>query len=423
METETETFMPAIGDVIVLSNGRQALNAIAFIEEFRGKLDLQPFVLGLYTNANLKEKNRIANLLADNNVQFQMLQLPIGAAYFSLRRQSRILRTYRLAFSAIKPKRLFLFNYNTHYGFAYDLARKASVPIFFIEEGLSSYKINDRYAPPRALIQIIDRDVIGDSFLGKVLLEAPYRIVTRPRKVAADLLKFLRKELAFFSRCISMIDNELVASRLKALFRWSYRYKRFHTPVYAFDGVYGTFPERLAERFVANEKSYYSYIKKTFEATQSEFAARLADYGITQRSVLYVDQAYDVDKNIIFGVIAEWILREFPDTDTLYIKPHPKSGFSLDKLELQWQADKGLEIKLLSDGDVPAEFIPALSECRKVVGIASTTLAYARDLCPDVETYSIYRQLLPLIRDDARTVELLKEHGSILEGFPGVRFV
>lgn len=422
--TNVSPLLPSAADVIVVSNSRQALNAIAFIKEFGNKLKLQPFVLGLYSDANLKEKRVIAKLLDENDVSHELVRLPIGAAYFSLRRQAYILRSYRAAFSKTKPLRLFLFNYNTHYGFAYDLARQAQIPVFFIEEGLSSYKENNRYAPPRSMIQIIDRDLIMDSFFGKLLLELPYKLVKNWKRNCKKIFNFIKKEFNFLIRCVIVpFDNDYVASRLERLFSWSYYYKRFHNPVSAFDGVYGTFPDRLALRFTADEKNYYSYIKNTFEAAHAEFATKLADSGLTNRSVLYADQAYKIDKTIIIEVITKWILKEFPETDTLYIKPHPKSNFSLEKLESLRSTQPQIDIRILPYTDVPAEFIPALTACRRLVGIASTTLVYARDLCPEVETYSIYKQLLPLIEDDSRTAEVIKEHGSILEHFPGVRFV
>ncbi|WOS65242.1 alpha-2,8-polysialyltransferase family protein [Sinorhizobium fredii] len=416
--------LPAGVDLIVLSNGRQAQNALAFIDEFKDSLGLQPFILALYTDANLKERRTVSNLLIERNIAHDLLQLPIGAAYFSIRKQGRILRAYRSVFSTHKPRRLFLFNYNTHYGLAYDLARKAQIQVFFLEEGLSSYKNEDTYAPPRSITEIIDRDIIADSFFGKLLLKAPYELIANPKSGILNILRFLQKEVAFFARCIVVpFDNDLTASRLEGIFNKSYRYRRFHEPVSNFDGVFGTFPDRLARRFSTNEKRYFSYIKHAFRLTQHHSANRLADAGLTNRSVLYVDQAYNLDKSVVVGVIAKWICENFPEADTLYIKPHPKSDFSFEKLEALRRTHPEFGIKLLPYTDIPAEFIPALTECRKIIGIASTTLVYAQDLCAQVEAFSIYRRLLPLIASDPRTAKIVKEHGSILEDFPGVRFV
>ncbi|MQU84639.1 alpha-2,8-polysialyltransferase family protein, partial [Sinorhizobium meliloti] len=152
--------LPAGTDLIIISNGRQAQNALAFIEEFGETLLLRPFVLTLYTDANLKERSSISNLLTEKHVPHGLLKLPVGAAYFSLRKQGRILRAYRSVLTKNTPRRLFLFNYNTHYGLVYDLAKRAEMQVFFIEEGLSSYKKAHAYAPPRSLIDIINKDII-----------------------------------------------------------------------------------------------------------------------------------------------------------------------------------------------------------------------------------------------------------------------
>ncbi len=416
--------LPAGTDLIIISNGRQAQNAFAFIKEFGDTLLLRPFVLALYTDANLKERSSISNLLTERNIPHGLLKLPVGAAYFSLRKQGRILSAYRTAFAKNVPRRLFLFNYNTHYGLVYDLARMAEMPVFFIEEGLSSYKRSHAYAPPRSLIDIINKDIVSDSFFGKVFLKIPFEILSNPKKGMKAVLDFLQKELSFFARCIVVpFDNELTASRLRRLFSRSYRYRRFHEPISGFNGVFGTFPERLAKSFDADEVNYFSYIKHLFRTTNHHFASRLAECGMTSKSLLYVDQDYKVDKEIIIGVIAECIHDIFPETDVLYIKPHPKSDFSLEKLETIRERYPEFEIKLVRGTDIPAEFIPALTDCRRVIGLASTALVYASDLCPDVEAYSIYRQILPLIANDPHTAQVVAEHGSILEDFSGVRFV
>lgn len=416
--------LPAGTDLIIISNGRQAQNALAFIEEFGETLLLRPFVLTLYTDANLKERSSISNLLTEKHVSHGLLKLPVGAAYFSLRKQGRILRAYRSVLTKNTPRRLFLFNYNTHYGLVYDLAKRAEMQVFFIEEGLSSYKKAHAYAPPRSLIDIINKDIIADSFLGKILLKIPYELASNPKTGLKTLVRFIQKELSFAVRCIVVpFDNELTASCFKGIFSRSYRFRRFHEPISGFNGVFGTFPDRLANSFGASERNYFSYIKRTFRTTQHHYASKLADCGMTAQSLLYVDQAYHIDKEVIIGVIAKCIQDNFPQTDTLYIKAHPKSDFSLEKLEVIRERYPEFEIKLLPHTDIPAEFIPALTACRKVIGIASTALVYASDLRPDVEAYSIYRQLLPLIAKDARTAKIVAEHGSILEDFNGVQFV
>ncbi|MGN7881428.1 alpha-2,8-polysialyltransferase family protein [Ensifer sp. 22460] len=423
MTSETETFLPAV-DMIVVSNSRQALNASAFIKVFGSRLRLSPFVLALYTDANLKEKGEIAELLTMEKIPHKIVRLPIGAAYYSLRRQTTILGTYRKVFTAFKPHRVFLFNYNTHYGFVYDLARQSNVSVFFIEEGLSSYKNTDRYAPPRSLVQIIDQDIISDSFFGKLLLKAPYQLVRHPKRVLGEIVGFLKNELAFAGRCFAVpFDNEYSAARLSRLFGGSYYYRRFHNPISGFDGVWGTFPDRLAKRFACNEKTYYSYLKNTFERAHDVLLTKLEDTRITNKSILFADQAYEIDKTVVVEVIAKWIADDFPDTDTLFIKPHPKARFSPEKFAALRRTQPQLNIKLLPYTDIPAEFIPALTACRRIVGIASSTLVYARDICPEVETYSIYRRLLPLIQSDRRVAQVIKEHGITLEQFPDVRFV
>ncbi|MDE3832755.1 hypothetical protein GOA63_31570 [Sinorhizobium meliloti] len=415
---------PTGTDLIIISNGRQAQNAFAFINEFGDTLLLRPFVLALYTDANLKERSSISNLLTERNIPHGLLRLPVGAAYFSLRKQSRILSAYRSAFAKNVPRRLFLFNYNTHYGLVYDLAKMAEMQVFYIEEGLSSYKRAHAYAPPRSLVDIINKDIVSDSLFGKVFLKLPFEILSSPKTGMKTVLGFIQKELSFFARCIVVpFDNEWTASRLKRLFSRSYRYRRFHEPISGFNGVFGTFPERLAKRFDANEVNYFSYIRNLFRTTKHHFASRLAECGMTAQSLLYVDQDYKVDKEVIIGVVAKCIHDIFPETDALYIKPHPKSDFSLEKLEVVRERYPEFEIKLLPHPNIPAEFIPALTDCRRVIGIASTALVYASDLRPDVEAYSIYRQILPLIAKDQRTAKIVAEHGSVLEDFNGVQFV
>lgn len=415
---------PAGTDLIIISNDRQAQNALAFIEEFGDTLLLRPFVVALYTEANLKERRSISNLLTERNVPHSLLKLPVGAAYFSLRKQGLILRAYRSVLTKNAPQRLFLFNYNTHYGLIYDLAKMAEMQVFFIEEGLSSYKRASEYAPPRSLIDIVNKDIIADSFFGKILLKVPYELASSPRTGLKTLAGFIKRELSFAVRCVVVpFDNELTASRFKGIFSRSYRFRRFHEPISGFNGVFGTFPDRLANSFRANEKNYFSYIKHIFRTTQHHSASKLADCGMTAQSLLYVDQAYQIDKEVIIAVIAKCIQENFPQTDTLYIKSHPKSDFSLEKLEVIRGRYPEFAIKLLPHSDIPAEFIPALTDCRRVIGIASTALVYASDLRPDVEAYSIYRQILPLIAKDPRTAKIVAEHGSILEDFNGVQFV
>jgi hypothetical protein len=192
------------------------------------------------------------------------LKLPVGAAYFSLRKQGKILRAYRSVLTENAPHRLFLFNYSTHYGLIYDLAKMAEMQVFFIEEGLFSYNRASEYAPPRSLIDIINKDIIAHSFFGKKFLKIPYELAVSPAKGLKTVLDFIQKELSFVVRCIVVpFDNKLTASRFKGLFNRSYRFRRFHEPISGFNG-FGTFPDRLANSFRANEKNYFSYIKYIF---------------------------------------------------------------------------------------------------------------------------------------------------------------
>ena len=411
-------------DLFVVSNSRQALNVKTFIKLYGADLELNPLVFGLYTSANRDERAEIQRILEGNDINHRLVKFPRGAPHFSVRKY-RIMHSKYKKIAGLDIKRAYLFNRNTHYNILYDMLLKAGVSINFVEEGLSSYKISSEYAPRREIYRVLKNEIVDDSIIGKVLLgvfASSIFIVSHPKRSFKKCCAILLREYRFLVRALYIfLDNPFFHKLISTAFKFPI-HKQFMGQMKGFDVAYGVFPNELKALTGARESRYFNYIASSIEDVPDGTRSDVSRLGVTARSIIYLDQSYDIDFSLISKEIGALLTEKQIDCDYIIIKAHPKSADKFNSFEMPMKIGDA-QVKIWSIDGVPGEYIPALTPCRTFIGLTSTTLVYAQTLYSDVKCYSIYKRVVSGLNDRSKVKMIIKQHGDIIEGFSGVEFV
>lgn len=400
--------------IFFISNGRQAYNAVAFIKRQAWENVAIPIFIVLYDREG-KEKNNIIREASNAGIQLESVKLPRGAPYFSFRKSNIISKIYKNIIIKYSPERIYVFNYNTHYGILLSEAERRRIPAYFIEEGMSSYKVSRQFSPPRSYMKIIDKDIIADSLIGDIFFRRPALYIWRNFLCSENFFIAAKREINFFGRVIfGFFDNERTLQYFRRLIRFQRNYYNFHEYVPMFAEVHGIDISRLMKLINAESFYYFNYLAETLPDMKEEYQKLLSTIEITEDTVLFVDQSYDVDKAAIIKSVISWLIGRCIKFDILYVKPHPKSHFKEAHIEAMRRNHPGVDIRIFPY-DLPAEYVPALSKCRTVVGIASTSLLYSKLLRSDIRTVALYERILSEASMDSRVAEVIREHGNLIK--------
>ncbi|NNH00045.1 alpha-2,8-polysialyltransferase family protein [Acinetobacter sp. ANC 5414] len=314
----------------------------------------------LYTLANKNMPNLIKKSVNKKLFQsIEMLKIPKRPSILDIYKARYFINSYFLVLIKAKPKKLFLFSFESHYTILQKIAKINKVKICIVEEGTGTYK-------NKASIEKIDSTVKE-----KILKKLP----------------LLNNFDGYF--------NEV-------------------------DKVYASFPNLIQKDFSAEE--YNTFFYPILHAYKNNLSV-LSKYNITSNDSIYVNQSFNlhtIDHVNSALTILNQISLKF--NSNIYIKMHPKDSEKL-KIIFKKETERFENLIYIDEESFLVEPMLSAVNPKLIIGLTSTSLVYAPLISKGTQVLSIANEFINNIeysKRNARGIDTIKDHFTILYNFNNI---
>lgn len=411
----------------MVSNVGQLFQAQSLIEQY----DIRPNLLAVIWTAKNKVvlRNIINNANSSAFDKIELVQLPINPNSYNKKRLLKIYSIYEELFQKFNIESVFICNYNSHYNFINQIARKKNIAVNLFEEGAGTYKnkllLENRVSDPfKQRLKLALKSSVSE--LRKTLAKSIYYklfqfivdVITNHFEIVKSIVKsFIRIGLSFFSdkqreRIIQYMSPPEIRS--------------FHNIITTFDNAYLAFPDKGKEIFKAT-----NYYEITSDYTLNEEAQEILQSNellsqIDRESVIFIDQCYNVNLDEHAKTIVNFLGEYFPD-QKVFIKFHPRNKGKVRSYYSKYLDQYNNIILLNLELEVPVEAILMEKKPKLIVSVASSALLYTKKITKETNVLccaDIYLKMMqgsisnPKVIDeiiaDRNTIRMLSDDIKII---------